>query len=259
MWAGSIVVSYVRSRPATWVALLVLLATHLYLNYCAVCAVRMTSLNRQRAAIVFGTYLAHQGRVLTPRDAQVRERIFERDGVVRDANTGGILGYAQIGVSFEDYLRQVGTRRNLSTSFAVPQDGLHEVLADTRSGREKHFLIHLDERNRQVFIALDKRCTVQDQLQAWFIACVALQALHNQKHGTSTNDKSPGHDVSFADGQRNKGSESGRSVVMEEAQRNAVKAFPDLLKGLIEAGWNVETGALETQRATRYAVVEDYP
>ncbi|KAL1968860.1 hypothetical protein VTN77DRAFT_1221 [Rasamsonia byssochlamydoides] len=120
MLVGSIVVSHVTSLPVTWTALIFLLFLHLGTNYRAVRAVQMTSLNRQRANIVFSTLLSsdpkldlverqfrHEEeddknekrdrdstistsgstkpcrRVLRPDEVASLERIFERDGVLR--------------------------------------------------------------------------------------------------------------------------------------------------------------------------------
>ncbi|KAJ0420650.1 DUF647 domain protein [Aspergillus carlsbadensis] len=58
MLVGSLVVSYITSFVATWFTLLALLTLHLSLNYTAVRAVQMTTLNRQRANIVFSSMLS---------------------------------------------------------------------------------------------------------------------------------------------------------------------------------------------------------
>ncbi|PYH82051.1 DUF647-domain-containing protein [Aspergillus uvarum CBS 121591] len=122
MLVGSFVVSHVTGFAATWIVLLMLLALHLSLNYAAVCSVQMTSLNRQRANIVFSTILNTDGdlsqlmdqgsgtstrthseplvpkttisphnpsanydrlQILTPSQVAKQERIFETDGVLR--------------------------------------------------------------------------------------------------------------------------------------------------------------------------------
>ena len=113
------VVSHVTGLTTTWIALLALLALHLSLNYAAVRAVQMTSLNRQRANIVlsslfesdaelnlsletqsspnaakslFGqtnpqskTPQASRGtyKILTPAQVASQERIFHRDGALQ--------------------------------------------------------------------------------------------------------------------------------------------------------------------------------
>ncbi len=113
------VVSHVTGFTTTWIALLTLLALHLSLNYAAVRAVQMTSLNRQRANIVLSSLFesdaklslsletqsspnaakspfaqtnpqsktpqVSQGtyKILTPAQVASQERIFHRDGALQ--------------------------------------------------------------------------------------------------------------------------------------------------------------------------------
>ncbi|KAL4741708.1 vitamin B6 photo-protection and homoeostasis-domain-containing protein [Aspergillus similis] len=58
MLVGSLVVSHITGFMATWLTLVSLLSMHLSLNYAAVRSVQMTTLNRQRANIVFSTLLS---------------------------------------------------------------------------------------------------------------------------------------------------------------------------------------------------------
>ncbi|KAL6235176.1 hypothetical protein BDW75DRAFT_148169 [Aspergillus navahoensis] len=58
MLVGSLVVSHITGFMATWLTLVFLLSMHLSLNYAAVRSVQMTTLNRQRANIVFSTLLS---------------------------------------------------------------------------------------------------------------------------------------------------------------------------------------------------------
>src|ERR1700753_1137715 len=98
MLAGSLVVSYISSKWATWAAMIFLLAIHLGTNYLAVRAVCMQTLNRQRANLVFSSLLeqiasdktTNRGaktlpRLVypTPEEVRLQERVFERDGVLR--------------------------------------------------------------------------------------------------------------------------------------------------------------------------------
>lgn len=113
------VVSHVTGFTTTWIALLALLALHLSLNYAAVRAVQMTSLNRQRANIVLSSLFESDAelhlsletqsspntakslfveinpqsktpqasrciyRILTPAQVASQERIFHRDGALQ--------------------------------------------------------------------------------------------------------------------------------------------------------------------------------
>ncbi|KAI7001947.1 DUF647-domain-containing protein [Hortaea werneckii] len=90
MLAGSLVVSWVTSQTATWAALILLLSIHLETNRRAVRSVSMRTLNRQRATLVY--HQLRQGRVPKPEDVSSRERIFEKDGILRGAH-GETIGW----------------------------------------------------------------------------------------------------------------------------------------------------------------------
>ena len=75
MLAGSLFVRAVRGDAAVWVSMAALIAVHLATNYAAVRAVRLRSLNRQRAQLVLRHYLAARGAVLHPAAAAARERV----------------------------------------------------------------------------------------------------------------------------------------------------------------------------------------
>lgn len=74
MLVGSLFVRMVEGRVAVWAWMFVLIALHLWTNYQAVRAVRMRSLNRQRATILLDEY-HRRGRVLRPDEVAKRERI----------------------------------------------------------------------------------------------------------------------------------------------------------------------------------------
>lgn len=138
------VVSHVTGFTTTWVALLTLLALHLSLNYAAVRAVQMTSLNRQRANIVLSALLESDTdlfvpldseqsqkpaksihsktettsqqpqtiwKILTPAQVASQEHIFHRDGALqwtslsRGLESTTYLGSAEIGISLDSFFR----------------------------------------------------------------------------------------------------------------------------------------------------------
>ncbi|PSK34411.1 hypothetical protein B9Z65_8737 [Elsinoe australis] len=254
MVVGSGVVSYVEGQRATWVCLLGLLGAHLWLNWMAVRSVTMRTLNRQRAGLVFAEWV-EGGQVLGPEQVRVRERVFERDGVVRDVK-GNVLGYCHVGVSFEEYLARVGrSRRQGQYAFNVQQQVLDDIdgIGRGSEGSQRRYLLHLDANGRQCSITLEKNCTVRDQLQAWFTAYRALQLLHLNEHGhlgnaESMTDRSKVHYGSAE--------MSNTSATLRNAQEYAEGMFPRLESRLEEAGWDLKTSALETRRGSRFARIE---
>lgn len=187
MLAGSVVVSWITTPVATWAVLVVLLSVHLGMNYRAVRAVRMTSLNRQRANIVFGHVLRTQGpRVLSPREVSEQERVFERDGVLRSCN-GQVLGYCRIGVSMQTLLGQINTTRRTSAGafdqLAINVSDLLEIFTN-----EGYVLWCSDTSLKntvasEVLIVLKKDGTALDQLKAWMHALIVLES--RQTNGKS--------------------------------------------------------------------------
>lgn len=141
MLVGSLVVSHITGFAATWITLILLLTLHLCLNYAAVRSVQMTTLNRQRANIVFSTLLSsdpdfpslasnqeqqrqEQKRqqnaketqkvsILTPAQVSKQERIFNAGGALNwytSKSTGSpeteteTLGSCRIGASLRQFL-----------------------------------------------------------------------------------------------------------------------------------------------------------
>ncbi|KAI7326964.1 DUF647-domain-containing protein [Hortaea werneckii] len=107
MLAGSLVVSWVTSQTATWAALILLLSIHLETNRRAVRSVSMRTLNRQRATLVY--HQLRQGRVPKPEDVSSRERIFEKDGILRGAQ-GETIGWC----SFQSSVKPLFESQKLS-------------------------------------------------------------------------------------------------------------------------------------------------
>ncbi|RDW60327.1 RUS1 family protein [Aspergillus mulundensis] len=140
MLVGSLVVSHITGFTATWLTLILLLTMHLSLNYAAVRSVQMTTLNRQRANIIFSSLLSsdpdfadfvsnpnhqderslqqkHIGRQvkpLTPAQVAKQERIFDAGSALKwypsfsssSAEQPQVLGSCEIGVSVRQFFSQ---------------------------------------------------------------------------------------------------------------------------------------------------------
>lgn len=92
MLVGSLVVRLVEDKQVVWMLMVLLAGTHLAMNYRAVRCVRMRSLNRQRATIVFREWLDH-GAVLTPAQVAHRESILRRGRGNLTSKSGEYTGY----------------------------------------------------------------------------------------------------------------------------------------------------------------------
>lgn len=167
MLAGSLVVSHISSKWATWTAMIFLLALHLGTNYLAVRAVCMRSLNRQRANLAFSTVLGHieqQGGTYelgtlagpTPDDVRLQERIFETDGVLRWK--GEVLGYCKIGVSLQTLLQSFGRQNAVTGSFGDMQQ-FGRLLKIFGS---KPYVIWYDEPKKMFLVVLEEGVEPKD-------------------------------------------------------------------------------------------------
>jgi hypothetical protein len=251
-----VVISHITSFSTTWLILLILLALHLSMNYAAVRAVQMTSLNRQRANIVFSTLFdsdrnlsldldpeldttpslsktKSEWTVLTPAQVSKHERIFHRDGVLQwtqhSTHTTQPLGSAQIGVSMSTFLGSVS-----GTSFprTLPLQRLAAIFAD-----ESYilFLVPLTSGGNvkwHASILLKRGCTVEHQLKAWAHALLAARVLVRITTGFSV-------DAVLAVVERTLG------------LLNADARFERYLTELGGVGWDVDIAALETRAGRR--------
>ncbi|GFF27841.1 RUS1 family protein homolog [Aspergillus lentulus] len=284
MLVGSFVVSHVTSFAATWASLLFLLTVHLGMNYAAVRAVQMTSLNRQRANIVFSTLLdsdpaldlhslslskevdhppapsAQQSSLstskspLTPADVSKQERIFEPDGILKWTSASTQchkLGYCQIGISLDRFLRLSSTSTSSSSSSStstkirtspslrttVPMPELSSLFA------KEDYLLYLVRRGTRgpvwyTSLVLKNTCSVRSQLKAWTHALLAARVLYLSS------------------------SEDGDRQIFDVVARtldflNRDARFERYLQSLEEAGWDLTIAALETS-SRRRIVVDDH-
>ncbi|CAG7926571.1 unnamed protein product [Penicillium olsonii] len=217
MLVGSVVVSQITGFTTTWLVLLVLLGLHLGMNYAAVRAVQMTSLNRQRANIAFSALLdsdkgvgSSQWAVLTPAQVASQERIFHRDGALQwmAGSTSVYLGSARVGVPMAAFVAEKPPLGRLAGLF---------------SGEA--YLLYLSEK-RHVSVVLKKGCSVQDQLKAWAHGLLAVKSWD--------------------------GSSDVIDVIEESlAFLNEGDRFGAYLVKLRAVGWNVEIAALETRSGRR--------
>ncbi|KAJ5514802.1 hypothetical protein N7463_004354 [Penicillium fimorum] len=260
MLVGSVVISHITSFTTTWFILLLLLSLHLSMNYAAVRAVQMTSLNRQRANITFSALLDSdkslalalnldatptpapiptktKWTILTPAQVSKHERIFHRDGALQwtqHSDTGTIthhLGSAQIGVSVSTFLGSASSR---SFKHTLPLERLVAVFAN-----ELYilFLVPTDTGGGvkwDASILLKRGCGVGQQLKGWVHALLAARVLGSMI-GSSV-------DVVLA------------VVEGTLALLNSDARFERYLTGLKRVGWDVDIAALETRGGRRIAI-----
>ena len=251
---GSFVVSWVVGAFWTWSLLLALLGVHLSMNARAVRAVRLRTLNRQRAGLVFGTLFAGK-RTISPDDVYAEERIFERDGVVRDVK-GSIIGWARIGVSLEVMVQQmqqqqIQQQRQTNTivqsgttqrgsSFQQPsqdfEDNPMASIIDLFS--QSNYILFPDRSRQTILISLAENASPTQQLQSWAHAILVLQRFSM----LSTTDRQSVPD--------------NRVWEIIQSTKHVLDArWDDDVATLRAAGWDLDIASLETRSGSRYRMM----
>ncbi|XRM41731.1 hypothetical protein ABZX51_004976 [Aspergillus tubingensis] len=272
MLVGSFVVSRVTSFSTTWICLLMLLALHLSLNYAAVRSVQMTSLNRQRANIVFSTLLntdpdvtqllhpeltkqqqpqSHQPpswKTLTPAHVSKQEKIFETDGILRWSSSTTTppqtLGYCRIGISMQQFLSSSAlpttSSKSLRTPIPMPQ-------LTTLFSKEDYILYLTNSSSSRknptwhANILLKNTTTSQSQLKAWAHALLAARVLSTSSAADSINTSNQ--------------VESTIDVLHRTLEfLNEGSRFDRYTTVLTDNGWDLSIAALETRSGRRVVV-----
>lgn len=222
---------------ATWCTLIALLSVHLATNYAAVRAVSMRCLNRQRANIVLSRILEH-GHVLGPADVSRRERIFERDGVLRWVDDR-IIGHCRIGVSVGAILQDMNTQRRHRQTGSLELQSVK--LSDLMRVYDDEAYILWFGQSGEALIALKQGCTTIDQLKAWMHALLlASRAKANAVERQHVGDSA--------------GAEGAPLAELRMTLEQTRKAFDTCADKLRDMGWDLDTAALETRAGTRAAI-----
>ena len=125
------------------------------------------------------------GKVPTPRDVSARERIFERDGVLR-WNGQSPIGSAVMGGSLNDLLKcSVGAA---TVTGAIRDSSLLEKIVGIF--QDDTYILWYNVPYRTAHIVLKSQASPADQIKAWAIALWTAYRLHQEPLPTSaTSDK----------------------------------------------------------------------
>lgn len=226
--------------------MIALLAIHLGMNYLAVRAVSMRTLNRQRANLVFSSlYQKYPNsknkrgsddmiRVPAPDEISVLERIFEEDGVLR-WNGNEVLGHCEIGVSLQRILDLVGTPHNNTTRYTgIESKGLAKLIDIFQ---DEEYIMCYDEQRKRFLICLKRNSNTMTQLYAW-MHCLFM-AVQIQSGAVSE----PVIDA----------------IASTKGEFRSWMQTHKVLESLERAGWDLKTAALETRSGTRIRVKGEDP
>ena len=226
MQVGSVVISYVSTATATWSCLILLLSGHLAMNHAAVRAVSMHSLNRQRANIVFSTFL-EQNKIMTPEEVSDQERIFEWDGVLRWRGSSPIAK-AKIGVRLQTLM---SSWEPTHASTGSIRDANLLLAKLVRAFSLEEYLLWYDVSNRVTLIVLKDGASSKSQLKAW---ALGLWVAHRFTQQDAT------------------GASVDRSLdLLKSTLTGLSQRWNDCIERLEAAGWDVNVANLETTSGTR--------
>ena len=241
MLVGTLVVSWVTTPIATWTTLILLLSIHLETNRRAVRAVTMRTLNRQRATIVFNRLFGYRDRpVPTPEDVAKAERIFERDGVLRSVG-GDAIGHCIIGSSFLCFLHLISSPHATTKSTNIKKDLLPRIQSFYKD--QQYMLWYsVSDRWMRVEIVVKKSATSKDLLLAWWhalqLANVVIVAGWQQIPEKWQEDPD----------------DWALTMFLEHSLKHVKAIFERYEVELREAGWDLDSGALETRSSTRISI-----
>lgn len=186
----------------------------------------MHSLNRQRANIVFSTFL-DQDKVLTPKEVSLQERIFERDGVLRWQGSDP-LGRADIGLPLRHLLASLAPAHEMTGSI---RDGEAKITRLARLYSQEGFLLWYDAPQRVGHITLKEGALAKSQLKAWAtLLWIARKAGGTHATGAAFEPILDLH----------------RTTLQELSSR-----WPSCMDRMQSAGWDLDIASLETTSGSR--------
>ncbi|KAK4184139.1 vitamin B6 photo-protection and homoeostasis-domain-containing protein [Podospora australis] len=222
MLVGSLVVKLVEDKATVWILMVLLAGAHLATNYKAVRSVRMRTLNRQRATIVFKEWLDNPGTILSPAQVAERESILFKTRGNLSSKTGEYTGFC----SFANYGELKTWNKRGYHRYEIETAGY--FMGVWHRGGYFYFKIALKETR-------DKKG--QQALEAWF------DAVNHAYHFDSFFAQKD-HDHHELESQQ-------RLLPLGHV---STEQKENIFAALEKAGWDLDTNALETRLPVRVRV-----
>lgn len=211
---GTLVVKSIEDHASVVCLMILLVFAHLWMNYLAVRAVSMNTLNRQRATILFQHYLKAQ-KILTPAQVAQQESILFWSPVTSN-KFGKPVAILELGKSY--YSAMFNSHRIDSAS-----DSYSRILiCDRQPGQI-----------RPIRMLLFDETSAQDIIGVWFKAVEIAWAM----------DKTTGYDEEVK-------SQFGAKAGPYEHRR----LHTSFWKALKDAGWDLSSQAIDTGTPVRFRI-----
>lgn len=217
---------YITTPFTTWATLFFLLALHLFLNYTAVRAVNMHSLNRQRTCLLISN-LVDKGKVLSPREVSQQERIFIKGNLLRWKGRS-LLGECHIGVSLHALLESMGQDSHSTGSFK-DLDGLAELFT---LFHDQRYIMWYSITTREVIVVLKHGATPFDQIKAWSHALLLARDLVRQQDKVSKDN-------------------TQLVKMITKTLEETIQLFHTNTSAIVAAGWDLSIPHVETKSGSR--------
>lgn len=222
----------------------------------------MTSLNRQRANIVFSTVFEtdlleeHKpkdvaARFLRPDEAAHRERVFERDGILRwfgsssSSSSNEKLGWCRIGSSMQELISSSSSSSS-STLSTTSLPKLVHIFASEQYILVPHKPSQTQKKTTKITILLKQNCTPTQQLKAWAHALLVARLASLPKSedtGANADDENNDNDDIMA--------------ILTTSLSSFSARFDDFYVSELErAGWDLGIAALETRAGRRINIAD---
>ncbi|KHN93724.1 DUF647 domain-containing protein [Metarhizium album ARSEF 1941] len=216
---GTLVVKVVQDHQSVVYLMVALVLAHLWMNYLGVRSVCMTTLNRQRATILFREYMS-TGRVLSPEAVAARESIVLWRPVVGSRRAEGVCK-----VEFAESYHAAAAAGRAGGRVRVVDGEMYTLfITEPREGRV-----------RVIRVLLWFGCEPRHAVLAWFRAMETAWWMDPEGEGEGEGDGDHRVEASALREQRHAGDE-------------------ELWKSLGRLGWDLEAQAFETSAPIRLRV-----
>lgn len=234
---GTVVVRSIEDHRSVVYLMILLVFAHLGMNYLGVRSVCMTTINRQRATILFSEYL-ESGKLLSPEEVAERESIIFWNPVVKNRS-----GKRVSQIEFSKTYKQAMSCNDPHMNIIMLDGAMHtKFICSGATGRPT-----------PIKMLLWQGAHPKHAVQAWFGAMEIAWLMDNKGNYTQNLDRIfQDHGI--------EGKEQDLVPVDkgdDEAGLDGYQAKfndPELWFAISKKGWNIETQALETGAPVRLSI-----